>query len=120
MDKIIPVVIFISLSLISLFLLPSPSAHMWDDSCKHAIENLKKAQEKVSGAYGQLNTAESSAETAKYFYHLCSSSESKNCESERMQLDNSLEEYNFYLNQLNNVLTGFKDGVNHINESCLE
>jgi hypothetical protein len=113
-------IIFISLPLLFLFLLTPASALIWEDSCKKSIENLKKTQENVSGAYGQLNTAESNAETAKYFYHLCSSSESKDCKSEREQMESSVEEYNFYLNQLNNVLTRFKDGVSTINESCME
>jgi chromosome segregation ATPase len=106
-----------------LFLLLFPIsnfAQIWEDHCKEATNDLINAQKKVSEVHKQLNTAETSAESAKFEYHQCKSSEPGNCEFERMELNSAIEEYNYYINELNESLSAFRNAASKINESCKE
>jgi hypothetical protein len=74
----------------------------------------------VTEVYKQLNTAEVNAESAKFQYHQCKSSEQDNCEFERMELNSAIEEYNYYINELNESLFAFRNSKSKINELCKE
>ena len=95
-------------------------SQIWEDHCKQATNDLIDAQQKVSEVYKQLNSAEANAESAKFQYHQCKSFEQSKCEFERMQLNNVIEEYNYYINELNESLSAFGNASSKINESCKE
>lgn len=92
------------------------SAEVWDSVCETAINDLRRAQQEVSSAHREFESAKSRAESGKRMLDLCQG----DCRPEREMLNIGVSGYNNRLQELKNALSSFEAAVHGFRGNCLK
>jgi peptidoglycan hydrolase CwlO-like protein len=100
-----------------LLSLPTNSyAEVWDSHCARAIDDLKKAQQEVSGAQEKLESAKNRVETDQRMLEICLG----DCRHEREMLNMRTRDYNECLRELKNTFSNFESAVQSFRRNCFK
>jgi hypothetical protein len=94
-------------------------AAVWDYGCESAISELKNEQQDVESAHSNFESAKSEMESARSMYNLCTPSLYDDCDIERMNVNNAIQEYNDAVDTLRSHLSDFEYAVGRFNRECL-
>ena len=107
---------FFCLCLIFLFFSTDLSAEPWDSLCEAAINDLRRAQQDVSSAHKEFESAKSLYESEKRNLDVCQG----DCRHERQIVNTAIQDYNNRLRELKNTISNFESALQDFRKNCLK